>query len=447
MALARLASPAAARPLPRARSRARGRDWRAPAAAGALAVMSLAALGMVLTAASGVDRRVVNASRAGYPGWMKGVFGGLVGSPSNVRFYVLLLVMTAAYLVVVAWSGSVPARATLGVIAGLHVLFVLAPPLLSRDVFNYVMYARVGALHGLNPYLHGTIAAPFDPSFPYVCCHHSPNPYGPLFTLASYVLAPLGLPAAFWALKAAVGLAGLGCVALVWKGARLLGRDPLPAVALVGLNPVWLAFTIGGGHNDLIMELFAVGGVVAWLAGRQAAGAATVVVGLATKVSAAIVLPFMVLASRSRWRVVAAAALAGIALLALWLGVFGTASLRGWGGAISAQQQGFFQRSIPQQLGVLLHLGPRPQELRTPLTVLLVAWVAWMLWRTWRGVDWIACAGWATLGVLVTTTWLLPWYGSWLLPLAALGDDRRLRLAALAATLYLIWARTPLILG
>ena len=43
-----------------------------------------------------------------------------------------------------------------------------------------------------------------------------------------------------------VGLAGLGCVALVWKGARLQGRDPLAPALLGGLNPVWLVLTVGG---------------------------------------------------------------------------------------------------------------------------------------------------------------------------------------------------------
>jgi hypothetical protein len=159
------------------------------------------------------------------------------------------------------------------------------------------------------------------------------------------------------------------------------------------------------------------------------------------------VLPFMVLGSDRRLRVLIAAGATALALFALWLGVFGTGVLRGFGGAIGQQQELFSQRSIPQQLGVLFDLGSRPQGIRFPLTVLLVGWVLWLLYRTWKGANWIACAGWATFGVLVTTAWLLPWYVCWLLPLAALGEDRRLRIAALIATVYLIWARTPVILG
>ena len=416
---------------------------------GTIGLIGMLAIGlaMVLIAAGGANPRLVNASRGGFPDWMAGVFGHIAGRPSEVAFYVLLLAMAVCYLVVLACVRSVSARVALAVVVALHLLFLLAPPLLSRDIFNYIAYARIGTVHDLNPYLHGAGVAPFDPTYPYICCHHYANPYGPLFTLGSYAIVPFGAPAMLWLLKAAVALAGLACVALVWKGARLQGRDPLGPALLVGLNPVWLVLTVGGGHNDLLMEIFAVGGIVLWLARRQAAGAATVVVGLATKVSAAVILPFMILASDRRLRALAAATATGLALIALWLLVFGLDAPRGFGGAIGQQQQLFSQRSIPQQLGVLLDLGPRPQEIRLPLNLLTAGIVAWLLWRTWRGADWIASAGWATFTLLATTAWLLPWYVVWLLPLAALGDDRRLRIAALVATAYLIWARTPLILG
>jgi hypothetical protein len=47
--------------------------------------------------------------------------------------------------------------------------------------------------------------------------------------------------------------------------------------------------------------------------------------------------------------------------------------------------------------------------------------------------------------VLLTSTWLLPWYVVWLLPLAALAEDRRLQIAALLFCGYVIWARLPVL--
>ena len=64
-----------------------------------------------------------------------------------------------------------------------------------------------------------------------------------------------------------------------------------------------------------------------------------------------------------------------------------------------------------------------------------VVTLCWLLRRVWRGqMDWIAGAGWAMLAMLVASSSLLPWYVAWLLPLAALGRDRRLLTTAIVFT-------------
>ncbi len=50
----------------------------------------------------------------------------------------------------------------------------------------------MGALHGLDPYMHVAAEAPADAVFPFVGWPFEHSPYGPLFTLASYATAPLG---------------------------------------------------------------------------------------------------------------------------------------------------------------------------------------------------------------------------------------------------------------
>jgi hypothetical protein len=53
----------------------------------------------------------------------------------------------------------------------------------------------------------------------------------------------------------------------------------------------------------------------------------------------------------------------------------------------------------------------------------------------WRGeMDWINGAGWAAVALLATASSMLPWYVAWLIPLAALGTDRRLWRAAIVIT-------------
>ena len=71
----------------------------------------------------------------------------------------------------------------------------VGPILISTDVFSYIAYARMGVEHGLNPYLHGPVAISDDPVFHYVGHDWSTvaTAYGPLYTLLSYPLAPLGV--------------------------------------------------------------------------------------------------------------------------------------------------------------------------------------------------------------------------------------------------------------
>jgi hypothetical protein len=75
---------------------------------------------------------------------------------------------------------------------------------------------------------------------------------------------------------------------------------------------------------------------------------------------------------------------------------------------------------------------------------IFVVTLALMLVRTARERDWLVPAGWTTFALLATSAWLLPWYAVWLLPLAALGDDRRLRLATLALCAFMIGTRVPI---
>jgi len=50
--------------------------------------------------------------------------------------------------------------------------------------------------------------------------------------------------------------------------------------------------------------------------------------------------------------------------------------------------------------------------------------VAWLLVAVARGFDWVRAAAWATLGVLVASAYIVPWYLIWLLPVAAISRDR-----------------------
>jgi hypothetical protein len=381
----------------------------------------------------GADPRsvIVQGGGRGLPGWMVGPLGSITAQHLPLaRFYVLAGVMCAAYVGVLALGGSVRARWLVGTVALLHVAFLLAPPLLSTDVFNYIDYARLGVLHGIDPYAHGPVAAPHDAVYHYTAWRHMASAYGPLFTIATYPLAHVSVAAALWVLKAVTAAASLGCVALVWRIARQMERPPAVAAAAFGLNPVLLVWTVGGAHNDILMLLLMLAGVSFALQARASLAGAAVVAAAAVKATAGLVIPFMLLRSPRRWRLIAGAAAAGAA-------VYGIALLAFPGHPLAvidvlARQHRFVgYNSVPKEFALLFGFPGVTPGIRLLAVVCLGAALAWITFRVWRGADWVAACGWAMVAVVVTSTWFLAWYAVWPLAFAAVSRDRRLMVATL----------------
>jgi alpha-1,6-mannosyltransferase len=372
-------------------------------------------------------------------GWLAGPLPGLGDGLTSGAFSALFVVMCACYLAVLAFG--MPARATVAAIGVLHLLFMLAPPLLSSDVFGYLTWARLGVVHGLDPYSHGSLSVPDDPAAQHFIWHTDmASPYGPLFTLVSYATAPLGVAGALWAFKVACAAASLGCVALVASCARLRGADPLRAAAFVGLNPLVLVWAVGGVHNDLIATVVVLAGVRLLLARREGPGGAALTLAPAIKVSAGVVLPYALIASGRR--ALHGALLAAAAVVLVAFAVFGS-DITGLLESQREQQQLVAHTSVPNQLGILVGAGGLTPAIRTLALTALIATLLWTLLGTWRGADWIAAAGWATFALIACSAWFMPWYLVWLLPLAAIARDRRLTIATLVLCAYAVAMRTP----
>ena len=319
--------------------------------------------------------------------------------------------------------------------------FALSPPLLSQDVFSYIAYARLGALHGLNPYAHAPIDAAGDPVFAHVGWTESSSSYGPLFTLATYPLALLSVPAALWTLKAVAAASVLALALLVARIAPARGVDPGRSFAIVALNPLVLVHVVGGAHNDATVMLAAVAAVAAILALRESGGGAAVVVAIGLKLSAAVVAPFALLGAVRRNRFAAGAAVAALAIAAAAFAAFGPDALDSV--ELVGENQGRVSNySLPNLLSELLGVGVGPVRALTAaaLAALVVLLGRWVL----RGGDWIRATGWAAFGLLLASAWLLPWYVIWALPFAALARDNRLLTAVLALTALQLAARVPL---
>jgi hypothetical protein len=445
----------------------RYRRWAPPLAAALALVLVAGTLEVVLDGALGRSPEIPLSPDIS--AWLTGI-----GERLGFRVFVIaLLACTCAYggLLALAWRDSpdragalehirVPAiskRAAIALVAVLQLIVFAGPVLISTDVFSYIAYARMGVEHGLNPYLNGPVAIAGDPVFKYVGPDwiHVATAYGPLYTLLSYPLAPLGVVGALWAMKLEALLASAGTLALTWRCARARGLDPVLAILVVGVNPLYVLYGLGGAHNDLIMMLTMMAAVALThrprrgIAGtptarREGAAAAWVVAGALIKATVAVLLPFMIVSRRRLAPILGA-------LAAIVLGAIAGYAAFGIHGIdlVAALNRDAAFVSTDSFATEIAHLFGKPGVFPVDhdlLKAALVVIVLHLLWRTWRGYDWVAASGWALLAISVTSTWLLAWYILWPLPLAVVTRDRRLLVATLAVqALFIVHQTSPLL--
>ena len=550
------------------------RRTRAALAVGVLSLATIVGISLliVVLAANRPSFLVPASHNRFYPGWLAGPLGGAWSDfthGSNVLKYVFtlgLVVMYGAYIVALSTAPRLRARWAIGAVVLVHAVMLLSPPLSLTDVFNYINYGRIEIVHHLNPYVTIPYFEPHsDPAFYLSNWHHLLSPYGPLFTLGTFALVPLGVTASFWVLKVILMLASLGTIALVWACARMLNRNPVQAIVFVGLNPLVLIWGLGGDHNDFLMMFLIVlafylllrarslraparavaeavtlripagasealaiaqgsgggiepvpggagvgpaagaaavgpapggagvgpaagvgeigngrgpqvngggwrarngalgalslrrpGGAVAarlaslvWpLAPLDVAAGAVLVTAVAIKASAGILLPVVLMALLVRPRDLAQV-LIGVLGAAVVLAAASYAAFGAHLPDLSTQARLITPVSVPNLLGLALGQGGETQTLRTVMTGILVLSVVASAWWASRHRDLgpdalVTGAGWASVVLVLTLSWVLPWYVLWTLPLAVLSRSRALRTAVLVLGVYLIFAWMPL---
>jgi hypothetical protein len=516
----RAASPSDGRPSSRGwlgvRLGARGEKALAVGALGVL--VGFCAL-IVLAAADRPSSLSATSHYGFFPHWLAGPLGGLwpwfTRSPQAIKalFTGALVLMYMAYLVGIKFLPGLRARWVIAAVVAVHAILVLAPPLSLTDVFNYINYGRMGVLHDLNPYTTVPVFEPHsDPSYDLSNWHQLLSPYGPLFTLLTYAVVPLGIAGSLWVLKSLLMVVSLVTILLVWKCARLLGRDPVAAIVLFGLNPIVLVWGLGGAHNDFLTVFFIVlvfylmlrarapgispegadwrdspvalpedrsgspsaeagnpltallarPGTVngsalrdhrerirEWLwplAPLELGAGAALASAIALKASAGILVPVLLAGmARSPRRLVQV--VVGMAVTGIVLGAGSVAAFGLHLPDLGTQGRLVIPMGLPNVVGLALGQGGETTTMQALLSVVLVLAVLGCSAMAWRRRDAVTASGWATVALLVTLSWVLPWYVLWALPMAALSRSRALRATVLVLGAYLILTWMPLATG
>jgi len=370
-------------------------------------------------------------------------------------FLALTGLLCLAYALILAGGERLPLWAVLATLALCYGLLASGPPLLSRDIYGYLAYARMAALHGLNPYSRLPAEMVGDPLLPLAGWPYQHTPYGPLFTALTMPIALLPPSAAFWTIKGIVAGCAWLAVWLVARAAAARGVDGARAAVFFGANPAFLEAAVGGDHNDAIVLAAVAAGLLAALSQAPRLGRAVgwLVAATALKLSAALVPAFLLLsprpagsplAPRRRAALVGWAALLLAAYVLLALILFGGGAF-GFLTALGAEQRIVSPHSLPSETAIALGLAGTPTALRTAFLAAYLLALLYLAWRCARGMDWLTACGYATCGLLLASAWFLPWYAAWPLPFAALSRSRGLRLLALAISFYALTFHLPYI--
>jgi hypothetical protein len=347
-------------------------------------------------------------------------------------FLALLVVAFAAYVAGLhrISRGGVPLRGVVVVALVVQLVPLAAPLMLSSDAWTYWMYGRIATVHDANPYEDPPSAFPDDPAYPWSGerWRDSTSVYAPGFTLASEPIARAAgesHDAAAWIYKT---LAALAACATVLLAARF-GARPALAAAFVGWNPLLAVHLAGGGHNDAW-----VGALLLAALATQARGAGWAL-GAAVKWVPYVLLPLHVLAARRRAGL-GAFALTTVVVAALATWRYGFAWLDAFG-PLADNARETTSYALPHRLS---QLGV-PEGAAIALFALLFAVVYAVLAReAWRGR---ARLGLASVALLACAPYVTPWYLAWVVPLAAVEEDKLARGLALAFTAYLLPQTIP----
>lgn len=205
--------------------------------------------------------------------------------------------------------------------------FVIGPPLLSTDIYGYVVHGLL-ARHGLSPYHHGPLALgnlrvveSIDPTG-----RSARSTDGPLASLGEHLAVSVSDGRVIPALLVLRVVAVLSVVVIGHLAADLAGTRRADALCLTIVNPAVLIFVVSAGHVAGVLGAVLIATLAAASQGRWGLAVVLVCIAAGLKPVALLVVPAVVAAHaiggrvRIAWRIglrdagIAVATLAVVAL-------------------------------------------------------------------------------------------------------------------------------------
>jgi hypothetical protein len=406
---------------------------------------------------------VLGEALAAIKGFVDWWFPGTLWAWEHVVAFVFQCVMvTFVAYAIAAWrlvsAKPVGLRWILLPMLAFQLTLAVVPASMTTDIFNYAIYGEMPVLYGANPFIHTPSEFPQSPLYYLIPLywHDAPSVYGPLWVMISVGVASLfhlgSLADELLFYRLIANAAHLVNAILVWQLARRIGtRAPAAAVLAYGWNPLLLVDFGLNGHNDVLMLTLLLGAFLAGTYRRVSVAAALLGLSVAAKYTTVLVAPLLLASTalggiptntRERWRqallgpdrrrlLFGAAIVAAVPIVfyAPWFEGLDTLGpvLRWMSGPVlnnywPEAALTSFAHGLAESLEASYDDVWRPilEVAKLAAKVGLVALIGFEAWRLRTVQD--ALAGSARIFIfflLVVTTWVMPWYYSWPLAIAA----------------------------
>jgi hypothetical protein len=173
------------------------------------------------------------------------------------------------------------------------ILVISYPAVISYDIFNYLLTAKLLYFYQENPYIIMPIEIINEPNLIFTHAANKVALYGPGWLGLSGIPYAAGLGnflLTLFTFKVFVGLFYFGIVYLLYR----FTKDPR-RTALFALNPLVLIETFVSGHNDVVMMFFALSGVLILTRNKLALAFIFLLASISIKYATIFLLPVFLL--------------------------------------------------------------------------------------------------------------------------------------------------------
>lgn len=180
------------------------------------------------------------------------------------------------------------------------ILLFSYPAMLSYDIFNYMITAKVTFLYKENPYIVMPIEFLSDPNLVFTRAANKIALYGPSWILLTLIPFSLGLQniiATIFSFKLFITAFYIATVWLLWKLSRNTN-----SLALFVLNPLVIIETLVSAHNDIVMMFFALLAFYFTKKRNIFIGLIMLFVSILIKYATIILLPVFLYAAYNAWQ-------------------------------------------------------------------------------------------------------------------------------------------------